>query len=177
MVHTQARYVPVAFLLAQVGGCAADEFAKALAPLNLSPSDAGILRILARTPGLNQQELAKRLAMHASRLVAVIDALEERGFVAREPNPTDRRVYSLRLTRAGDEALAAIGQVARAHNETMCTGLDENEREQLGTLLEKIALQQGLTPGVHPGYKDLRERKAARTFKRESINSSDPRTK
>jgi DNA-binding MarR family transcriptional regulator len=93
--------------------------------------------------------------MHASRLVAVIDELEKRGLVARETNPADRRVYSLRLTSAGNEALAAIGVVARAHNESICTGLDHNERLQLGALLEKIAAEQGLAQGVHPGYKDI----------------------
>jgi hypothetical protein len=54
------------FSLAQVGGCAARPFAKALVPLKLSSSEAGILRILARTPGINRQELAQRLGMHAS---------------------------------------------------------------------------------------------------------------
>jgi DNA-binding MarR family transcriptional regulator len=150
-----AKHVPVAFLLAQVGGCAAREFAKALVPLNFSPPDAGILRLLGRTPGISQQELATRLDMHASRLVALIDDLEKRGLVAREPNPADRRVHSLRLTPAGNEALAAIGMVARAHNETICAELDKNEREQLAALLEKIAVQQGLQPGIHPGYKDI----------------------
>jgi hypothetical protein len=65
----------------------------------------------------------------------------------------------LHLTQEGSEALAAIGQAARPHNETICRGLDDNERMQLGVLLEKIAAQQGLTPGVHPGYKDLGTRK------------------
>jgi len=153
-----ANHASVAFLLAQVGACAAREFAKALTPLNFSPPDAGILRLLGRSPGISQQELAKRLDMHASRLVAVIDELEKRDLVAREMNPEDRRVYSLRLTSAGNEALAAIGVVARAHNETICAGLDNNERLQLGALLGKIAAQQGLTQGVHPGYKDIQMR-------------------
>ena len=153
-----ARHAPVAFLLAQVGASSARQFAKALTPLNFAPPDAGILRLLGRSPGISQQELAKRLDMHASRLVAVIDELEKRGLVARETNPTDRRVYSLRLTPAGNEALAAIGVVARAHNEALCTGLDDNERLQLGALLGKIAAQQGLAQGVHPGYKDLQMR-------------------
>ena len=150
-----ARHASVAFLLAQVGAFAAREFAKALIPLSFSPPDAGILRLLGRSPGISQQELAKRLDMHASRLVAVIDELEKRGLVARETNPTDRRFYSLRLTMTGNEALAAIGVAARAHNETICTGLDNNEREQLGALLGKIAAEQGLTQGIHPGYKDI----------------------
>jgi DNA-binding MarR family transcriptional regulator len=151
----ERKYTSTAFLLAQVGARAAQEFAKALAPLNFVPSDAGILRMLGRSPGMSQQELARRLDMHASRLVAVIDALEERGLVDRKPNAEDRRLYSLELTRAGTEALSAIGQVARAHDDAICAGLDSAERLQLGALLEKVAGRLGLTPGVHPGYRNL----------------------
>jgi DNA-binding MarR family transcriptional regulator len=154
------RFTPVAFLLAQVGSGAARQFAKALEPLKFAPSDAGILRLLARSPGISQRELAAQLDMHASRLVGVIDELEKRGLVAREPNAEDRRVYSLHLTDAGREALAAIGAAARAHNEEICAGLSESEREQLAATLEKIAARLGLRPGVHPGYRDLGKRGA-----------------
>jgi DNA-binding MarR family transcriptional regulator len=149
------KFVPVAFLLAQVGAGAARRFAKSLEPLQFAPSDAGILRLLARTPGISQQDLAQQLDMHASRLVGVIDALEKRGLVAREANSADRRVYSLHLTSAGQEALAAVGAVARAHNEAICAGLSAAEREQLGTTLEKIAAALDLKPGVHPGYREM----------------------
>jgi DNA-binding MarR family transcriptional regulator len=147
----------VAFLLAQVGGQAAQRFAAALAPLKFTPPESGILRLLSRTPGISQQELAGRLGMHASRLVALIDALEERGLVNREANAADRRIYSLHLSSAGIDALAAIGRVARAHNEAMCAALDAKEREQLAVLLKKVAAQQGLAEGIHPGYRSLGE--------------------
>jgi DNA-binding MarR family transcriptional regulator len=146
----------VAFLLAQVGSRAAQEFAKLLAPLKLTPADAGILRLLGRSPGISQQNLARALDMHASRLVAVIDALEKHALVVREANPNDRRIYSLRLTDAGSEMLRNIGQLARSHNESMCAGLNDAERTQLMELLQRVAAQHGLLPGVHPGYKDLR---------------------
>lgn len=145
----------VAFLLAQVGACASDEFAKVLAPLKFTPGDAGIIRLLKSSPGISQQELARKLEMHASRLVAVIDALESRGLLARQANATDRRTHSLELTDAGSEALRQIGQVARRHNEAVCASLDDNERNQLAELLGRIAGQYGLRPGVHPGYKNL----------------------
>jgi DNA-binding MarR family transcriptional regulator len=148
----------VAFLLAQVGSQAAREFANLLEPLKFSPAEVGILRLLSRTPGISQQELARQLDMHASRLVAVIDSLQERGLVQREPNPVDRRLYSLRLTPAGTEALTAIGAVAREHNERMCAGLDTAERELLGSLLERIASAHGLQAGIHPGYRNLSQR-------------------
>lgn len=144
-----------AFLLAQVGARAAQLFAEALAPLNLTPADAGILRLLARNPGISQQNLARTLQMHASRLVSVIDALELRQLVVREANPEDRRLYSLRLTEIGTNSLLDIGRVARAHNEAVTSRLDADERAQLVSLLEKIAAGMGLEPGVHPGYKNL----------------------
>jgi DNA-binding MarR family transcriptional regulator len=149
---------PVAFLLAQVGACAAEEFAKVLAPLKFAPCDAGILRLLRNSPGISQQDLARRLEMHASRLVAVIDALESRGLVAREEKAQDRRTYSLKLTDAGSEALQQIGQVARRHNEALCSSLDREERNQLAHLLSRIAAQYELRPGIHPGYKKLDRR-------------------
>ncbi len=149
--------ITVAFLLAQVGARAAQEFGRLLTPLQLTPPEAGILRMLSLSPGISQQELAHRLNMHASRLVAVIDALEGRGLAARATNNRDRRIYSLHLTETGKEALNAIARVARAHDDAMCAGLDETERSQLARLLQKIAVRQGLAPGVHPGYRNLRE--------------------
>jgi DNA-binding MarR family transcriptional regulator len=146
-----------AFLLAQVGAQAAQRFAAALEPLNFTPPESGILHLLSRTPGISQQELAGRLGMHASRLVALIDALEKRGLVTRAANASDRRIYCLQLSSAGFEALTAIGRVALAHNEAMCAALQPKERKRLAILLKKIAAQQGLTPGIHPGYRRLGE--------------------
>ena len=146
----------VAFLLSQVGARAAQEFGKSLAPLNFTPPDVGILRLLSQSPGISQQDLARRLDMHASRLVALIDSLEERKLVTRNPNAGDRRLYSLELTDVGREALGAIGRVARAHDNAICAVLDDAERAQLADLLQKIAARLGLTPGVHPGYRGLR---------------------
>lgn len=147
--------IKVAFLLSQMGSRSAQMFAELLKPLHFVPAEAGILRLLDRTPGISQQDLAGRLSMHASRLVAIIDRLEERGLVARETNDRDRRIYCLRLTAAGNESLAAIGRVARAHEEAVCEGLSEAERAHLAGLLRKIVARHGLAPGIHPGYKTL----------------------
>jgi DNA-binding MarR family transcriptional regulator len=152
----QPPKIGVAFLLSQVGGRSAQEFARLLEPLGLSPSDAGILRLLRQSPGISQQQLAETLGMHASRLVAIVDALESRKLIARAQNPDDRRLYSLHLSTRGNETLAEIGNIARTHNDLLCTGLKSAETLQLAALLQKIAAAQGLTPKVHPGYKNLR---------------------
>ena len=140
------------FLIAQVGAHAASRFGEALKPHGFTPHDAGILRLVGLTPGISQQELAKRLRMHASRLVGVLDDLEDRGLVERRASATDRRLYALHLTSVGESALGTIGQVGREHHRALLASLSEEERTSLAAMLARIAEQQGLVPGVHPGY-------------------------
>jgi DNA-binding MarR family transcriptional regulator len=147
-----------AWLLAQIGGHAAVKFADRLAPLKLAPPHAGILRALASSGGSSQQSLATHLDVLPSRLVALVDDLEARGLLERRDNPEDRRTYALHLTDAGREVLESIGRVAREHDQALCAALTPEEREQLSRMLLRIAEQQGLTPGVHPGYRSLGRR-------------------
>lgn len=163
-----------AFLLAQVGAHAASQFAERLGVLALVPADAGILRLLRMAAGLSQQELAEKLQIHPSRMVAIVDNLEKRGLLERQANPDDRRLYSLCLTQAGGEALEKIGKVAREHQDALLSALGKEERDTLASLLLRIADQQGLVRGVHPGYKRLGSPK--RSGKSGSIPTANPQS-
>ncbi len=144
-----------AFLLAQLGAYAAAQFTGRVAELDLVPAQTGLLRAVAASPGQSQQALAQLLGTPPSRLVALVDALEERGIMERRRNPNDRRLHALHLTEDGHQLLHTIGEVARAHNDAICGALDPTERDQLRALLTRIADDHGLTPGVHPGYRNL----------------------
>ena len=145
-----------AFLLAQIGAHAAARFAERMAALDLQPQHAGVLRLIAGTPdGISQRRLGERLGVFPSRMVALLDDLEGRGLVERRDDPTDRRSYAVHLTERGQQALRDIGRVAREHDEAVCAALGPQEREQLTALLTRIAAQQGLTPGVHPGFRQV----------------------
>jgi DNA-binding MarR family transcriptional regulator len=148
-----ARDGGVAFLLAQLGAHAAAAFAERLKPLDLTPQQAGVMRRLAHAPGESQRALADALGMHAPRLVALIDDLEGRGLVQRSRDPADRRNYALALTAAGRETMTRIGAVARAHERAITAAIDDHERADLAALLRRLAAEQGLTPGVHPGFR------------------------
>jgi DNA-binding MarR family transcriptional regulator len=91
-------------------------------------------------------------------MVALVDSLEERGLLRRRPNPNDRRVRTLHLTPDGRRLLGKIMEISLEHEEQLCTGLQPAEREQLITLLSRLATEQGLVPGVHPGAADPRQR-------------------
>lgn len=143
------------FLLSQVGYHAAARFAERLEPFGFKPAHAGILRVIRQGNGLSQQALGEKLGMFPSRLVAFIDDLEERGLVERRNSPADRRSYALHLTDAGREALDQINRVSREHQDELCAALGDAERAQLADYLRRIASEQGLTPGVHPGFGKL----------------------
>jgi DNA-binding MarR family transcriptional regulator len=141
-----------AFLLAQVGAHAASKFGERLREIELAPAHAGILRILAATPAITQQALASALGALPSRLVALVDELESKGLLERQSDQEDRRRYSLRLTEKGMSTLPAIGRIARAHQQALLAALSEEEQRQLSALLRRVADEQGLRAGVHPGY-------------------------
>jgi DNA-binding MarR family transcriptional regulator len=144
-----------AFLLAQVGGQAAARYAERLGSLGLTPAQSGMLRVLGNSAGISQKALAETLSILPSRLVVLVDELEERGLIERRDRTDDRRVYELYLSEKGRQALEAVGRVARAHDEAFLQPLDEEERGQLRVLLGRLADTEGLTPGVHPGYRRL----------------------
>jgi DNA-binding MarR family transcriptional regulator len=151
-----------AFLLAQLGAHAAQLFAERIAALDLTPAQAGLLRLLAQTPGRSQRELADDLGMPPSRFVSFADDLEERGLIERRRNSNDRRLYALHLSERGLEMLAQLREAAAAHEQHLCQALSPDEHQQLTGLLRRLAEQQGLTPGVHPGYRSLRTDRPAR---------------
>lgn len=145
-----------AFLLTQLGTHSAQVFAERIGELDLTPPQTGLLRAIGRSPGSSQQALADLLGTPATRLVALVDGLEERGLVERRRNPRDRRLYAVHLTDRGEALMADIARVAAAHDATVLAALSPDERATLHALLSRVAADRGLTPGVHPGYRTLR---------------------
>ncbi len=143
----------IAFLLSQVGALSAERFAERLRPLGLTPPHAGVLRLVASQPDLNQRRLAALLQSMPSRVVALVDELEARGLVVRERRRDDRRSHVLRLTDDGRKALVSLRRVATAHEAEVTDPLSPAELEQLRCLLTRLADGHALTPGVHPGYR------------------------
>jgi DNA-binding MarR family transcriptional regulator len=124
-------------------------------PLHLVPAHSGIIWMLGRSGGLSQRQLAAVLKIHPSRLVGILDELEDRGLVQRQAHAKDRRLYALHLTKKGDATFEKLRRTADEHQKVICESLSEEECNQLSSLLQRIAEQQGLTPGVHPGYRWL----------------------
>jgi DNA-binding MarR family transcriptional regulator len=106
-------------------------------------------------PASNQQRLAKFLGVLPSRMVLLIDELVDKGLVQRRRSTKDRRHSELVLTKKGERTLERLSKIVVAHEADLCGALTREERDTLARLGRKIVHHQGLTPDVHPGYRNL----------------------
>lgn len=141
----------VGFLLSKLGLQSAARFAAVLQPLGIRPQHFALLRYLGNAEGRSQQALAEMLGLPPSRMVALVDDLEQRGLAERRANPADRRAHAVYLTAAGKQVLEQAFAVATEYEDRLCAGLSAEERATLLALLRKLAADQDLPIGVHPG--------------------------
>ncbi|HEX6153519.1 MAG TPA: MarR family winged helix-turn-helix transcriptional regulator [Solirubrobacterales bacterium] len=141
----------LAFLLSQVGIHASKRFGERIAEVDLNPPLFRVLNLVDAAEGKSQQAIGAAIEVPASRMVALVDELEQRGLVERRPDPADRRVRALYLTAKGRQTLARGRKIAREHEEELTRGLPAADRKRLVDLLQKMVDQQAIGKGVHPG--------------------------
>lgn len=151
----------LAFLLSQVGIHASKRFAERIATVGLNPPLFRVLNLVDAAEGKSLQAIGAAIEVPAGRMVSLVDELEQRGLVERRPDPADRRVRALYLTRKGRETLASGREIAREHEAELTRGLAAADRRRLVDLLQKMVDQQAIGKGVHPGLSGTAEPPAA----------------
>jgi DNA-binding MarR family transcriptional regulator len=104
--------------------------AAALAPYGLTGRELAVLLVIAGDEPTSQQQAARRLGVDRTTMVALFDALEDKGLVARHPDAADRRKNVVELTDAGRDTLRGATDAA-----------GQAEREFLAPLAESAAQQ------------------------------------
>ncbi|WP_406835650.1 MarR family winged helix-turn-helix transcriptional regulator [Streptomyces sp. AHU1] len=120
------------------------DFTVAAASENLTASQGKTLNVLRRGPAA-MRALATILTCDASNMTGIVDRLEKRGLVRREPSPTDRRVKNVVLTAEGERVIDVI----RGKMHATRAGLDrlsDEERDTLHSLLERAFTSRPATP-------------------------------
>jgi DNA-binding MarR family transcriptional regulator len=113
----------------------------ALAPFGITSRDLGALRVIAGGGARSQQDVARILGVDRTSMVALLDALEETGMVARRPSEQDRRRNVLELTRTGRKIVAQAEQESLAVERDFAGVLgDEGARELRRTLRTLVDL-------------------------------------
>jgi DNA-binding MarR family transcriptional regulator len=88
-----------------------------------------VLTALRDEPMRAQATLARSIGADKTRIIAVLDELQERGLIEREPDPADRRVRLLALTAAGRRLHAAVRSDIRTAEEDLLSQLTAADRE------------------------------------------------
>jgi DNA-binding MarR family transcriptional regulator len=87
----------------------------------------------------SQQQAAQRLGVDRTTMVGLLDGLEGKGLLARQPDQADRRRNVVVLTDAGRLALRDAKAASDEAERQLLTGLSPAEAEQFRALLARVA--------------------------------------
>ena len=126
-----------AFLLARVGyGFKAKAIAE-VEQAGFSLYDYSVLALLGEQARETQATIADALQLDRSQLVGILDSLEERGFVERQRDPSDRRRHIVSLTPEGQKFFRSMARVNADWVGEIFSGLSPKDIEALMPLLAK----------------------------------------
>lgn len=129
----------IQFLIARARGRGNAHANELLAPLDLKVRHFSALSLVCTGQQPTQRELGEFLDLDPSQIVALVDSLEKRGALRREPDPRDRRSKILVPTEEGHRLHDQAAALTRESEDVMLQTLSPRERKQLKALLQKIA--------------------------------------
>jgi DNA-binding MarR family transcriptional regulator len=107
-------------------------------PVNVR--ELSVLLLLEGREPESQQQAAGRLGVDRTTMVGLLDALEGKGLVARQPDPADRRRNVVVVTASGRKALKKAKAASDEAERELLAGLSATESRQLRDLLARIVL-------------------------------------
>lgn len=114
------------------------DFTTALAALDLTQKQCATLQLIGANPAVSQVDLAATLGTDRATMMAMIDRLEQRGFVIRRRSTEDRRRQELYLTDAGQTMLADAKRAIDGHERGFKARFTPAELKALVAALSRI---------------------------------------
>ena len=115
-------------------------FLQRMAVYDLRPVDFSVLSLITHNPGITSRQLCTALGILPPNLVGMINALEKREVIERQPHPRDGRAMGLHLTPAGQKLMRAAERTAAQLEAEVAARLSPTETRTLIKLLKKIYL-------------------------------------
>jgi DNA-binding MarR family transcriptional regulator len=116
----------------------------AFAPLGVSGQEAAVMRAIDSPEPLSQGDIARRMRIDRTTMVALIDDLEHKGFALRRQDPGDRRKNVVELTGAGHETLRLANEAAGKAEQIFLSPLPPDERDRFITALRTLLATEPL---------------------------------
>jgi DNA-binding MarR family transcriptional regulator len=129
------------FLLTRLGiGFKALALARA-DEVGFEPYDYSVLAMLGEGARETQATIADALGRDPSRLVALLDSLEERGLIVRQRDPLDRRRHVVSITEEGKRQLSRLREMSKQLDDEFFAPLDPESRQAFHRMLRQLAGQ------------------------------------
>lgn len=113
-------------------------FLERMAPFGLRPVDFSVLCLVGHNPGITSRQLCATLGILPPNLVGMVNALEKRELLSRQPHPRDGRAMGLHLTPAGQKLVRDAEKTAAALEAEVGARLTPTELQTLIRLLKKV---------------------------------------
>ena len=117
---------------------AIDIFLERMAPFQLKPVDFSVLSLVAHNPGITSRQLCATLGILPPNLVGMVNTLEKRELILRQPHPRDGRAMGLHLTPTGQKLMRDAEKTAAAAEAEVAARLSPAEQRTLLALLKKV---------------------------------------
>jgi DNA-binding MarR family transcriptional regulator len=138
------------FLLARLGlgfkGKAIEQIEKA----GFEPHQYSVLAMLGEDVRETQAAIADALMLDPSRLVAVLDSLEEKGLVMRQRDPQDRRRHVVKITPEGKRQLQKLRGITKKLEDEYFAAFTPEERATFHEFLLRLASEHDPRCGFAP---------------------------
>ena len=133
----------ISYVVARLERALRRELAERIQPHGLTVPQYTTLSVLRSRSGLSNAQLARRSYITPQTMSEVIVALEDKGLVARAPDPGHRRILRIKVTPKGRRVLARCDEAVEEMEEQMLAELPEDERYTLLRALRSCVHQLG----------------------------------
>jgi DNA-binding MarR family transcriptional regulator len=106
--------------------------------LKLAPGQYSALVLIGFNPGMSQLDLAAATGLDGSTIVPITNRFVKLGWIRRARRQSDRRVYSLRITPAGQAVLDEAWPLITQRESKLAAVLNTSERRALIDMLSRI---------------------------------------
>lgn len=113
-------------------------FKAELAPWGITPGQYAILSCLWDADGQTPRKLAERLSLDSSSVTGILDRVEHKDLIKRQPCPRDRRALQVFLTRKGRELEQPVNRAIIEANKKALTAFEEDDLLNLKEYLYKL---------------------------------------
>ncbi|WP_296926115.1 MarR family transcriptional regulator [Polaromonas sp.] len=115
-------------------------FLQRMAIYSMRQVDFSVMSLITHNPGITSRQLCSALSIQPPNMVAMINALENRELIGRQPHPRDGRAVGLHATAAGRKLMRDAERTAQELELDATSRLTAAERKTLIRLLQKVYL-------------------------------------